>query len=1190
MLQFFSKPCRWIKGKFLSKPLPPPPSPPQEISDLEYENLLLELLEEVAQGSSWGQVEGFLIAKNINKKRLALWLQEFGKRWLAQPELHQELAQRLLLLSEIATGELETVARVLAEGLLMSQPSEVQTESVSRNEQELPGVQALLDKAVEQYQAQDYQGALDTLNLAVERYSNDYRGWFNLGLVLSDLGREEEAIASYNQALKFKSDSYESWNNRGNDLSDLGRKEEAIDSYNQALKFKPDSYKIWNNRGNDLSDLGRKEEAIDSYNQALKFKPDLYQAWDNRGKGLSYLGRKEEAIDSYNQALKFKPDSYEAWNDLGLVLSDLGRKEEAIDSYDQALKFKPDYYVAWNNLGIVLSDLGRKEEAILSYDQALKIKPDFYHTWSNRGIVLSDLGRKEEAILSFDQALKFKLDSYEAWHNRGVAAGKPPGYNSFQQQQFVELFRSEISKAPQILIPILKSTNSEQILNQFQTSLNTSTELLLNTFADLDAPELIAQIKKPPSPELFQLIRKSPPPELINFIQQPLSEEVAAQLAQDLFSHPPRFNPQLNQRGYEGEIASYQAELGKAIRLETHPEGWGNLHHAIGKAHYFQGRKNTKPYSFWRKAETSYKTALTIPESSQFEELRLEILQDLIQVSIDLKEIDQAQELQRIGASLLQRMLADSKRTEGQKQKLALNSSIFDQLTVDLAIQSGDIFGALKLAETGKNTCLRWLLGIEEIPSVDYAQIQQLLNPTTAAIYWHLSPSALTTFVILPGATAPVVVNFDTLVPSSLLPEWEKGVGDEGATNQNLKPAKLKKNETALEQEGETEELVQPRQSFASLQQILSWEKWLEQWNQRYQDYGNPKSKKDYQDKKYYPWRTEMKDSLESLTEILYIPAIAKYLKTHSIDNLILIPHRDLHRFPLHYLFDNFTCTYLPSAQLGINKIEYSPVPPTSTLFKNSPQPSSTDLLIIENPKSTIEINDKTKPLDDLPFAEVEAALISKMFSQVTAIENKDASYSQIEQALKQPHQIFHFTGHGAYDSTNPAQSCLFLSGTDELTLIDIINLDLSSYHLVCLAACETAITGKETITDEYVGLVSAFLKAGATYIISTLWTVESAASALLMVEFYQQLQHQQPPAALKAAQNWLKNAKRDRLIEWLDTAITKLSDKPELRLLLEDERELISKIGSNEKRFSHPYHWAAFTISGKSTDYRNQG
>ncbi|NEO30711.1 MAG: tetratricopeptide repeat protein [Symploca sp. SIO3C6] len=1148
MLQFLSKPYRWIKGKFIRQPG------------------ILALIDKSVEQFQVQDYQGALDSLNLaverypNDYRGWYLIGSFRNQFYQYEEAISFYDQALKLKPDYHDAWYKR-------GIVLSKSGRLE-EAISSYDQALklkPDFYfAWNNRGVVLNELGRFEEAISSYDQALKFKPDYHDAWSNRGVVLSKSGRLEEAMSSYDQALILKPDNHNAWNNLGIVLSDLGRLEEAMSSYDQALILKPDYHNAWHNLGNMLSNLGRLEEAISSYNQALKFKSDYFESWHQRGIVLSDLGRLEEAISSYNQALKFKPDYFEVWYNRTLSLNKLGRIEESISSYDQALKLRPDYYVAWMNRGIVLDKLGRLEEAISSYDQALKFKYDFYEAWNNRGIALNKLGRLEEAISSYDQALKLKPDDYAAWNNRGNAAGKLPGYDHFQQQQFVELFRLEVSKAPQILIPILKSTNSEQILNQFQTSLNTSTELLLNIFANLDAPELITQIQKPPSPELSQVILKSPPPELFNFIKQPLSEEVSVQLAQDLFSHPPHFNPQLNQRGYEGAIASYKAELDKAIRLETHPEGWGKLHHAIGKEHYFQGRKNTKPYSFWRKAETSYKTALKIPESSELEELRLEILQDLIQVSIDLKEIEQAQELQRIGTSLLQRMLADSKRTERQKQKLALNSSIFDQLTVDLAIQSGDIFSALKLAETGKNTCLRWLLGIEEIPNVDYAQIQQLLNPTTAAIYWHLSPSALTTFVILPGATAPVVIpDVSAYVEKST--EVENG--------ENSKSLSLQERGF-----NETEE-----QHFASLQQILAWEKWLGQWNQQYQDYGNPKSKKDYHDKKYYPWRSEMEDSLKSLTEILNIPAIAKYLQTYPIDNLILIPHRDLHRFPLHYLFDNFTCTYLPSAQLGINKIEYSPQPPKSNLFKNSPQPSSTDLLIIENPKSTIEINDKTKPLAPLPFAEVEAALISKMSSQVTTIENKDASYSKIEQALNQPHQIFHFTGHGAYDSTNPAQSCLFLSGTEQLTLIDIIKLDLSNYHLVCLAACETAITGKETITDEYVGLVSAFLKAGATYIISTLWTVESAASALLMVEFYQQLQHQQPPAALKAAQNWLKNTNRDQLIEWLDTTITKLSNQRSPRLVLEDERELISKMDSNEKPFSHPYHWAAFTISGIS-------
>ncbi|MFP4099560.1 hypothetical protein [Coleofasciculus sp.] len=282
----------------------------------------------------------------------------------------------------------------------------------------------------------------------------------------------------------------------------------------------------------------------------------------------------------------------------------------------------------------------------------------------------------------------------------------------------------------------------------------------------------------------------------------------------------------------------------------------------------------------WRKAETSYKTALQTLKLPEFEELHLEVLQDLIQVLLNLGEIEEAQELQRRGADLLQRLLADPKRTTPQKQQLALKSALFNQLTVDLAIQSGDTSGALTLAETGKNTCLRWFLGYEEVPELDYRQIQRLLTPTTAAIYWHLSPSALTTFVILPDALQAVLTQRNA----------------EG--NAEVRRGFIDLND----------------QRSASLQHVLAWEKWLTEWNQRYQAYRSSKEKANGTDKKQHPWRRQMVESFRELRAILNISGIIEHLQNQPIENLILIPHRDLHRFPLHYFFPNYTCTYLPSA------------------------------------------------------------------------------------------------------------------------------------------------------------------------------------------------------------------------------------------------------------------------------------
>ena len=74
------------------------------------------------------------------------------------------------------------------------------------------------------------------------------------------------------------------------------------------------------------------------------------------------------------------------------------------------------------------------------------------------------------------------------------------------------------------------------------------------------------------------------------------------------------------------------------------------------------------------------------------------------------------------------------------------------------------------------------------------------------------------------------------------------------------------------------------------------------------------------------------------------------------------------------------------------------------------------------------------------------------------------------------------------------------------LTLEEICQINLSGYQLVSLSACETAITGNQTITEEYVGLVSAFVYQRVQYVISTLWTVADDASSLLMIYFYWQL------------------------------------------------------------------------------------
>ena len=187
-------------------------------------------------------------------------------------------------------------------------------------------------------------------------------------------------------------------------LQELGRLDDAEASYTKAIALKPDYADAHYNLGITLQELGRLEEAEASYTQAIALKPDYADAHSNLGKTLQELGRLEEAEASYTQAIALKPDYAEAHSNLGNTLQELGRLDEAEASYTQAISLKSDYAEAYYNLGITLQEIGRLDEAEASYNQAIALKPDYTEARYNLGAMLRDLGRMEDSVSSFQQA------------------------------------------------------------------------------------------------------------------------------------------------------------------------------------------------------------------------------------------------------------------------------------------------------------------------------------------------------------------------------------------------------------------------------------------------------------------------------------------------------------------------------------------------------------------------------------------------------------------------------------------------------------------------------------------------------------------------------------------------------------------------------------------------------------------
>jgi CHAT domain-containing protein/Tfp pilus assembly protein PilF len=124
-------------------------------------------------------------------------------------------------------------------------------------------------------------------------------------------------------------------------------------------------------------------------------------------------------------------------------------------------------------------------------------------------------------------------------------------------------------------------------------------------------------------------------------------------------------------------------------------------------------------------------------------------------------------------------------------------------------------------------------------------------------------------------------------------------------------------------------------------------------------------------------------------------------------------------------------------------------------------------------------------------------------------------------------YRFVHFATHGLLNNEHPELSGLVLSLVNDhgkpengfLELEDIYNLRLP-VDLVVLSACDTAL-GQDMKGEGLVGLTRAFMYAGATRVVASLWSVNDAATSELMARFYKEMLRGtlRPAAALRAAQ-----------------------------------------------------------------------
>jgi len=291
-------------------------------------------------------------------------------------------------------------------------------------------------------------------------------------------------------------------------------------------------------------------------------------------------------------------------------------------------------------------------------------------------------------------------------------------------------------------------------------------------------------------------------------------------------------------------------------------------------------------------------------------------------------------------------------------------------------------------------------------------------------------------------------------------------------------------------------------------------------------------------------------------------------IEFRNIENLVIIPDGILNYLPFEVLKSEDS-SFSSRKDYVIEKYNISYVPSSSSLlfFKKTERKAKHPkfLLAFGNPiykiKSPSDIEEKKKPtqilkefyenqgfiFSSLPFSQKEVKELAKLFPDhgVDIFLKSSASEKAIKDLPLRDYQIIHLACHGFLDQNNFLRSALILSLYDAdredgfLQAIEVYRLRFEA-ELIVLSACQTG-QGKLERGEGILGISRIFFFAGARSVLSTLWDINDQASSDFMKRFYR----------------------------YLSLGFGKAES---LRL---------TKLDMIRSKYSHPYYWSGFLLSG---------
>jgi tetratricopeptide (TPR) repeat protein len=292
-------------------------------------------------------------------------------------------------------------------------------------------------------QINDYQKSIEIYQKILKVNNKNINALSQIANIFYKEGKIHEALNAFKSIAEFRPATEHAriaYLNIGNILDDLQRFDEAIEYYKKALIIKPNDDSAYYNMGITYKHANQNEKAIHAWQKASQLNPDNVKPHLALADLLYEVGHLNDAIEEYKKITEKWNNIPEAHFSLANIYHKKDLREYAAQRYQKVINLNSNKNLtikAYINLGILASEDDKDPQAIAKahnyLQKALLLQPA-------NSIALLSLGRvyyRQEsynrAIETFYQVIKSTTDKKlisQAYNNIGKAHYKN---NEFRQ-------------------------------------------------------------------------------------------------------------------------------------------------------------------------------------------------------------------------------------------------------------------------------------------------------------------------------------------------------------------------------------------------------------------------------------------------------------------------------------------------------------------------------------------------------------------------------------------------------------------------------------------------------------------------------------------------------------------------------------------------------------------------------------